>query len=132
MAVGGRQLPFDSVKACGDRCLELIRYLTRWSLNASMQIAAQMGGRTNYKQPSVRSWKANADFTPLRTAMKSDFVLIVQLRDIWETSGRVIGNILASRTITFKQVGVACVANLSDGRMVWCETIVDGWGGMCQ
>jgi hypothetical protein len=127
---GGRELPFESVKACGDRCLELIRYFTNWSLNASMQIAAQMGGRTNYKQPSVGSWKAQADFSPLRTAMNSDFVLVVRIRDIWETSGRVIGGILSSTTTTFKQVGVACVANLSDGRMVWCETIVDGWGDL--
>jgi hypothetical protein len=127
---GGFDLPLENVKACGQPCASLFVSLIRWGAVASMEIAAQMRGRANFRMYSVGDWQAKRDYAPLRQAIGADYALFVQLRDIWDTTGAAVAKLFAGMHSYFRQVGVACVVSLIDGRMIWCYAESDGWGDL--
>jgi hypothetical protein len=128
--LGGFPLPVEKVNACGHSCLDLLGGLMRWGVIASMEIAAQMKGRANFRMYSVGDWRAKRDYAPLREAIGADFALFVIVRETYETGGRIAGSLIGGVHTYFKQVGVACVASLLDGRMIWCHADVDQWGDL--
>jgi hypothetical protein len=124
---GGFSLPVEKVNACGKRCVRLVIDLVRWGLGASMEIAEQMYQVRNYKADSIAEWQLWGDFTPLRQATGADYVLFVVMRDLRETPGRMITMALGGGRTRFKQVGVACVVDLTKQHMVWCHAKSDAW-----
>jgi hypothetical protein len=114
-----------------ESCSELFDLFYAWGTAAVMEIAAQMHGRRDYGIRSVSGWRFVGDLAPLRGALDADFVMIMAFRETFETLGRVILN--AGRVFTYwKQVGVACLADLRDGTMVWCVAAADRWHDLRQ
>ena len=62
--------------------------------------------------------------------MEADYVLTVMFRETHETTGRAIGGALAGMYTYWKQVGVACILDMRDSRMVACNAKVDHWGNL--
>jgi hypothetical protein len=129
-ARGGFEVPEEKVEDCGQDCLELMSRLMKWGTTSSFEIAAQMHGRADFGVRSVGGWRTTRDYGPLRRAIGADYVLFVVLRDIWDTTGAAIGKVFAGIHSSFRQVGVACIASLVDGRMIWCHVEVDRGGDL--
>lgn len=127
---GGFSLPVERIDACGRKCVRLAIGLIRWGSIASMEIAAQMREVRNYKAHSIAEWRPKRDYTPLRQATGADYALIVVVRDLRETSGRKLANAFVGRWTYFKQVGVACVVDLTQNQMTWCHARSDAWGDL--
>ena len=124
-AKGVVPVPFEKVRACGSHCTSLLATLINWGETAVIEIAAEKNGIVYSGRSSVGEWQSRRDFGPLRKAVDADFALVVYVRDIRETDGRVFGDVLIRRRTYFKQVFAACTVELSSGRMVWCESFVD-------
>lgn len=127
---GALALSIEDVRACGRPCEDSLAILSRWGVLASMEIATQMERVRNYGNHSIGDWQLQRNHTEFRTATGADYVLFVLVRDLRETSGRVVLNVLGRQNTSFKQVGVACVANLFQKRMIWCHVKSDAWGDL--
>jgi hypothetical protein len=100
-----------------------------WSEDALRQINSQLEGRTDFKRHSVAEWRFRHSLASWRTALNSDFVMVVLFREGHSTPGRIAANIVAP--IGFgRQMGIACIADLRDGRMVWCSQTTDPLGDL--
>jgi hypothetical protein len=104
----------------------------KWTVTALMEIAGQSTGAKEYGLRSVGQWRFKGDLDWLREAVQTDFVLLSLFRDIRQTTGRVIGGLIGGVHTYFTQVGVACVIDLRDGRMVWCNARRDKWGDLAE
>jgi hypothetical protein len=101
-----------------DRSLpQLYADLWRWMENASVEIAAQKGGRRDFGRHSVGDWRFHRDLAPLGDALQADTALTLLIR---ETKDH--GN--------WRGVSAACVVSLRDSRMVWCHDEDDPWGNL--
>jgi hypothetical protein len=120
--------PREKIKECGEPCLEELKSLMEWGADASLEIAAKMGGRTDFNRDSVVDWEAWRSYDRLRNAMSADFVLIVRVSDTSSTGGRLLLSALAGMHTSWTQIVSVCVADLHHGRMVWCDSKVDGSG----
>ena len=98
-----------------------------WSEIAMMEIAAQKSGRADFHRASVSDWRYRDDLLGWSSALDADFVLTVLFRDTRETTGRVLGGAVGGMYTYFKQIGVACLVDLKDARMVACSAQVDHW-----
>lgn len=101
--------------------------LWRWAGIASLEIAAQETGHRNFGLHSVGDWQFRGDLAPLRAAWQTDTALMVTVHDTHESTGRVILSGLAGVRSYWKQIGVACLVSLFDGRMIWCNVRADAW-----
>ena len=117
-AVGGRVTPPEQVAACGEPCLRFFR----WGSIASLEIAAQRLEIRNYGSNSVADWVFPGDINLVRAALGSDLALLVVLKQTRQTSRYTVG----------KQIDVACVADLRDGKMTWCSLVRDEKGDLAQ
>ncbi len=124
-AQGAFPLPLDNVEACGETCISLLGSLMRWGTVASMEIAAQMYGRADYKRRSVGDWTLSLDYRPLIQATNADYALLVVARETHETGGAKAANFFSGRYTYYKQVASACVVSLRYGRMIACTSKVD-------
>jgi hypothetical protein len=104
--------------------------LWRWTAAASMEIAAQKTGHRDFGRHSVGDWRFGGNLGPLADALQADTALAVVVHDTHETAGRAILNGMAHRYTFWKQIGVACLVSLHDGRMIWCDVRVDAWGDL--
>ena len=129
---GGSVATDEKLRECGkvDDCGELLLRLTRWSVAASFEIAAQMKQVRNYGRHSIGEWQFKDDLGSLRASLNADFVATVILRDLSDTTGRAVLNFVGGVHTSFKQVGVACVTDLRDGRMINCAVRSDRWGDL--
>jgi hypothetical protein len=98
-----------------------------WGTTAAMEITAQMYGRADHGTKSIGDWRFDENLTTLREALDADFVMVVVFREAFETDGRAIASMIGGMQTHWKQVGVVCIADLRDGRMVWCVAGVDRW-----
>jgi hypothetical protein len=122
--------PPERIKECGEPCLDLLQSLMSWGAEASLEITAQMRGRKDFKRDSVVDWRALRSYERLQNAMGADFVLIIRISDTRETGGRVLASAFAGMHTYWKKIASACVADLHYGRMVWCDSKVDGFGDL--
>jgi hypothetical protein len=127
---GGFSLPVEKVDACGKRCVRSAIDLMHWGSVASMEIASQMYEVRNYGAHSIAEWHPWDDYTPLRQATGADYALFVVVRDLRETTGRALALAFGGARTSFKQVAVACVADLTKQHMVWCQAKSDAWGDL--
>ena len=117
-AIGGHVTPPEQVGACGEPCLRFFR----WGSIASLEIAAQRLEIRNYGSNSVADWVFPGDINLVRAALGSDLALLVVLKQTRQTSRYTVG----------KQIDVACVADLRDGKMTWCSLVRDEKGDLAQ
>lgn len=127
---GALPIPRDRLSGCGSPCASLLSALVQWGATASFEIAAQMKEVRNYGATSIADWQLQLDYTPLRTALDADYALFVVVRDLRETEGSQLLNAVTGKHTYFKQVGVACLADLVQRRMVWCHASSDAWGDL--
>jgi hypothetical protein len=104
----------------------------RWSKLALTQIAAELDGSQRLSHRSISEWRFDYDLRSWRHRLQSDFVLVVLFRDAHNTVGHVLVNALTPifLRVYAQQVGIACVVDLRDGRIVWCESYVDPGGDL--
>jgi len=98
-----------------------------WGWRASFQIAQQQGHVANYGRASVGDWRFGGDVGRVRDALKMPMALFVVIRDMSQTKGRVVASFLTGSHTRWLRVGIACIADLDDGRMIWCDSRVDRW-----
>jgi hypothetical protein len=64
----------------------------------------------------------------VRESLDADFALFVVLKQARESTGREVLAALGGVRTVGKQIDAACVADLHDGRMVWCMSMRDDRG----
>lgn len=101
--------------------------LWRWAAIASFTIAAQKTGRHDFGMHSVGDWQFPGNLAPLRAALQMDTAMMVVVHDMHESTGRVVLTHMFGIYSYWKQVGVACLVSLLNGRMIWCNVRVDAW-----
>jgi hypothetical protein len=116
------------------------RKFRKWTARSLMEIAAQKTGRANFERNSVDEWRFEGNLASVRQMVDADFALVSMFQDGRSTGGRVAYHIfmgpLASAVrnqrheIFWRQVGAACLVDLNDGRMVWCNAKADAWGDL--
>jgi hypothetical protein len=106
--------------------------LWRWTATASLEIAAQKTGHRDFGLHSVGDWRFGGKLAPLADALQADTALTVVIHDTHETVGHALLNGMAHRYTFYKQIGVACLVSLRDGRMIWCDARVDAWGNLAK
>ena len=98
----------------------------RWSSGALQEIAGQLDGSRASAHRSVADWRYPQSLPTWRAALAADFVLAVLFVDAYEPAGQAApaaaGGEPAAARYRAAQTGIACVVDLSDGRIVWCET----------
>ncbi len=135
---GATPFSFNKVRDCGEPCMSLLPEFLNWGRASTLEIAARILRHGDRREHSVTEWQSRRDFAPLRKALGVDLVLFVVVRELDETAGRVAGRILAAETVGLmascllfqtdlgvKQLGAACLARLGDGRMLWCDTVIN-------
>jgi hypothetical protein len=127
---GALAFPEEQIKACGKECSFQVLTLRKQGISAAMEIAVQMEGMHDYHATSVADWRIYGNYAQLRKTTGADYALFVLMRDLRETTGRGVANFFTGRHTYFKQVGVACVADLAKRSMVWCHTESDAWGDL--
>jgi hypothetical protein len=127
---GALAIPRDRLGACGSACTSLLSSLVQWGTIAALEIAAQMKAVRNYGATSIADWNLQLDYTPLRTGLGADYVLFVVVRDLRESGGKEMLDLLVGKHTYFKQVGVACLVDLAQRRMTWCHATSDAWGDL--
>ena len=122
--VGNRGHVFDDEGATVPAVYPKFR---RWTTLAVEEIAAQKIGRADFKLYSVDKWRFNQDLGRVREHLAADFVLVTFFRDTRRTPGHVVGNAIGGVHFYYLQVGSACLVDLRDGRMAWCNAKADAW-----
>jgi hypothetical protein len=92
---------------------------------ASLEIAAQKDGHRDFGRHSVGDWRFHGDLAPLADALQADTALTVLVRDTQLSAGRAMMG-----GVYWRQIGVACLLSLHDGRMLWCDAKIDAWGDL--
>jgi hypothetical protein len=112
--------------ACGIPCAQFMR----WGTVATLEIGLQREGIRNYRFHSVADWGFRGDLAAVRGSLDADFALFVTLKQARETTGRQVLAVLGGGHTLGKQIDAACVADLHDGRMVWCMSMRDDRGDL--
>jgi hypothetical protein len=105
---GGRLVDQNEFEKCGTPCARL----SGWASVAGLEVAAQKLGRAEIRRRAVDEWVYAADVTPAQKALAAKVALVVAFKDTPDTN----------------KVGAACLTDLVDGRMIWCEARVDSPG----
>jgi hypothetical protein len=107
-----------------------VKHLAKWGTTAAFEIAARQRGGRYVDRESVGEWRSSRNYSALRSALGVDFALFVVIRDLRETAGQAVANAIGGTYTYFKQFGVACVAELDDGRMIACTSQADFRGNL--
>jgi hypothetical protein len=106
----------------------------RWSAGALQEIAGKVDGRRPSAQRAVADWRYPQSLATWRAALAADFVLAVLFVDAYEPGGQATPpkDGVASDAARYRaaQTGIACAVDLSDGRIVWCETARTAFGDL--
>jgi hypothetical protein len=116
----------DALVACGIPCARFLR----WGTVATLEIGLQREQIRNYGFHSVTNWGFRGDLSAARESLDADFALFVTLKQARETTGRQVLSFLGGSQTIGKQIDGACVADLHDGRMVWCMSVRDDRGDL--
>jgi len=125
-AIGGRTASREQLETCGEPCVRFFR----WGSTASFEIGLQRAEVRNYGSHSVADWVFPGDVPPIRSALGADFALFVVLKQMRQTKAAMGMMILGGAYTIGKQIDVACVADLRDGKMTWCSTAKDEGGDL--
>lgn len=117
-ANGGHIASTEQLKRCGSPCVEFFL----WGGRAALQIGLQREKLRDYGRHSVTDWGFWQDLSPVRASLKADFALFLVFTQARGTSGRKAMEVLLSSYIPGKQLDVACIADLHDGKMTWCTS----------
>jgi hypothetical protein len=127
-ANGGHIVGREQFAACGSPCAQFFR----WGGVASIEIGLQRAEIRNYRLHSVADWGFRRDMSPIRAALDADYALFVVLKQTRQTAGRIVLLGLGGGYTVGKQIDVACIADLRDGRMTWCATERDDKGDLAD
>jgi hypothetical protein len=118
----------------------IYRKFRKWTASALVEIAAQKTGRADFNRHSVDEWRFDQNLAPVRHLVDADFALVTLFNDGRNTAGRIASHLFMGpvasglqnkqRQIYWTQVGAACLVDLNDGRMVWCNARADSWGDL--
>ena len=123
-ANGGHVVRREQFAACGSLCAQFFR----WGGVASLEIGLQRAEIRNYRLHSVADWGFRRDISRVREALEADYALFVVLKQTRQTTGRQVLLALGGGRTVGKQIDVACIADLRDGRMTWCAMERDDSG----
>jgi len=123
---GAHVVAREKSTACGVLCEQFFR----WGGIASLEIGMQRHHIQTLGFHSVGDWRFPLDLSALRQAFEADFALFVVLKQTRRTAARVMMEGLARMPTMGKQIDVACIYDLRDGRMVWCATESDDYGDL--
>lgn len=105
-----------------------------WSSGALQEIAGKLTGSRASEHRSVADWRYPQSLATWRAALAADFVLAVLFADAYETAGQATpataGGEREAARYRAAQTGIACAVDLSDGRIVWCETARAAFGDL--
>jgi hypothetical protein len=105
-----------------------------WSSGALQEIAGKLAGTRASDHRSVADWRYPQSLATWRAALAADFVLAVLFADAYETEGLATPAPAGGEPETARyraaQAGIACAVDLSDGRIVWCETARAAFGDL--
>jgi hypothetical protein len=118
-ARGVRMVGRDALVACGVPCARLLR----WGAIATLEIGLQREEIRNYGFHSVTNWGFRGDLSPVRQSLDADYALFATLKQTRQTTGRKVLMALGGGYTIGKQIDAACVADLHDGRMIWCTSV---------
>jgi hypothetical protein len=125
-ASGGQVAQLERLEGCGRPCARFFR----WGTVASLEIGLQRAEIQNFGLHSVADWGFGRDVAQVRAALDANFALFVMLKQMRQTSGRKVLLALGGGYTIGKQIDVACIADLRDGRMTWCATQRDDQGAL--
>jgi hypothetical protein len=94
------------------------------------EILGELDGRSNADHHSVGEWRFPFKLATWREALNADFALVVRFWDGFQSPGMVLLNMAAPVRHTGKQTGIACVLDLRDGRVVWCDRTTSQYGDL--
>jgi hypothetical protein len=120
---GGSSIELEDIAKCGEVCWLFLS----WSTSAAMEIAAQKTGYADFRLYSVEGWRYRGNLGPVHQALRSDFALVVVFHDFRQTIGQAVLWALAGITTGRLTVSAACLTDLRDGRMIWCDARADPW-----
>jgi hypothetical protein len=110
--------------------------LSKWVARAGMEVAAYKAGQGGAaRRRSVAEWVYTGDVAPVERALGAKVALVVAFKDT-RAAGDAVATATTPRTETatalatnedaaWKKIGVACLVDLVDGRMLWCESRED-------
>lgn len=124
---GARVLQPDETGALPTATREELSALYRWAGVATANVSAQKTGRASYHRASVGDWRFDGQLAELAPALRSDTALFVALIDRHETARRRLVGALEGNRQLWRTVCAACLIDLRDGRLVWCDAEVDAW-----
>jgi hypothetical protein len=127
-ANGGHIVRREQFAACGSLCAQFFR----WGGVASLEIGLQRAEIRNYRLHSVADWGFRRDISRVRAALEADYALFVVLKQMRQTTGRKVLLALGGGYAVGKQIDVACIADLRDGRMTWCAMERDDGGDLAD
>jgi hypothetical protein len=125
---GGSSVDFGDIAKCGEVCWLFLS----WSTHAAMEIAAQKTSNAYFGLSSVEGWRYRGNLSPVHQALHSDFALVVVFHDVRQTIGQTVLWALAGLTTGRMTVSAACLTDLRDGRMIWCDARADFWRSVEQ
>jgi hypothetical protein len=96
-----------------------------WSSGTLQEIAGKLAGNRASDHRSVADWRYPQSLATWHAALAADFVLAVLFADAYEPAGQ-----LETARYRAAQTGIACAVDLSDGRVVWCETARAAFGDL--
>jgi hypothetical protein len=116
---------YDAAQIEGSRGKHGASYVEfrRWGNEALDEIAAQSLRLEDFGRKSVTEWRFEGDLRPWRAILKSSYVLVVRFRDAHEAV-----SVEPSQEVSYAKAhahwaAVACVVDLSDGRVDWCRVL---------
>jgi hypothetical protein len=90
-----------------------------------VETAAQITGQRNFGLRSVADWRFD-DPAPIAGALRADAVLLVVVLNTRYTLGRQLQGLVGAYT-PWHALCAACLVDLADGRLVWCDARADRW-----
>ncbi len=102
-----------------------------WIERSVSEISAQRRGLIDTGRRSVTEWRFHyGGLDEWQKTLDADFVLVVLFRDAHLTTGAAVANVFSMVRVYPLQIGMACVVDLRDGRLVWCEDSVSTIGNL--
>jgi len=122
---GARVLQPDETVALPAATRQDLSALYRWASVAVGNVTAQKTGRANYHRTSVGDWRFDGDLAALVRALRADTALFAAITDRHETTGHRLRGSLEGNRQFWQTFCAACLIDLRDGRLVWCDAEVD-------
>jgi len=97
------------------------RQFERWTKEALWEIELTLTHKIPPPHKAVTEWQFHAPLDRVRRALKAEFALISFFRDGAHTTLRDVSNVLGPVSTSLIRGALACVVDLSSGRITWCQ-----------